>query len=396
MVAATGARADLIYAPVVTVVGDNAGALTTDTGYTTTISIYAPSVASQASPLSSTTYANTGSGSRLVTGFNSSEGLLTNNPGVSNAAATGVAYAGTEYVYNGGYNANTGTAAIQSSGTNAQRSFGQTNVTNSVASGAVVLQTRLRSEDHNNNLRGAVADDSAATRYTSGDGSSTVSGGWRNFTTNSVLSTAPINTRSVELLGSGLYGSTGSATGAGLGIHLINPSGTPDSSLYLGTGTGSSPYEFALFDDPSLSVTLNNGFDTAYVADDRTTASGGIQKYTWNGTIWTLAYTLKDAGLTAPQYRGLAGQLDVSTGLFTLFTSVQDSTMTRLQQVTDSGALSSFTTLASLTTSSGSVFRGVALTSAVPEASAFFFGGLVCCALGLTKYGPRLWSRGAP
>ena len=30
---------------------------------------------------------------------------------------------------------------------------------------------------------------------------------------------------------------------------------------------------------------------------------------------------------------------------------------------------------------------------AVPEASALLFGGLVCCALGLTKCGPRLWAR---
>jgi hypothetical protein len=59
-----------------------------------------------------------------------------------------------------------------------------------------------------------------------------------------------------------------------------------------------------------------------YIADDgnASAADGGIQKWTWNGTIWSLAYVLKDAGLTTPANRGLAGQLDAATGLFTLYT----------------------------------------------------------------------------
>ena len=51
------------------------------------------------------------------------------------------------------------------------------------------------------------------------------------------------------------------------------------------TSGNSSPYGFALWDrNPSVA-----GVDTLYVADDRTAANGGgIQKWSFNGTSWTL------------------------------------------------------------------------------------------------------------
>ena len=115
-----------------------------------------------------------------------------------------------------------------------------------------------------------------------------------------------------------------------------------------------------------------NGYNVAYIADDSAAVGvGGIEKWTYNGTTWSQAYILRDANLTTGlTYRGLAGELDASTGLVTLFASTSDGL--KLQQVTDTGAASTFTTLASLTTADNRVFRGVALAPIpVPEPSTF-------------------------
>ena len=116
--------------------------------------------------------------------------------------------------------------------------------------------------------------------------------------------------------------------------------------------------------------------------------AGGIEKWTYNGTTWTLAYTLKDSGTVAsiPWSSRPARRLLESSRLYA---TLQDATTTKLQQVTDLGAGSSFTTLANMATSRGFVFRGVAL-SAVPEASSFLFGGLICGVVGLNYYSRRL------
>jgi hypothetical protein len=33
--------------------------------------------------------------------------------------------------------------------------------------------------------------------------------------------------------------------------------------------------------------------DTAFIADDRTSAGGGLQKWTFNGTAWVNSYSLR-------------------------------------------------------------------------------------------------------
>ncbi len=413
--AATTVSAGLIYNPVVVVIS---GTTASGTGDTTSISIYRQGVAGQVAPVSTTAYNSSASGTRLVTsGSDAGEGTLTNNPGVSDAAAKGMLYGGTQYVYNGGYDATGGTAFVKDTmppdtvaRPNAPRAFGQANVTGRVASGATVLQTQpsvgTGATYVDASIRGAVGDDTGGStssgRYTAGTtntGSSFItSGGFRNFGAGTLLTT-PVNTtnglhntRTIELLGGNLFGTSGNST-TRRGIYKLNPAGAAvsatDEPRYLDTGSASGPNEFALFDDPNLSVTLNMGYDTAYIADDRTDVNGGIQKWTWNGAVWSLAYTLKDAGLTTPRYRGLAGQLDAATGLITLYTTFTDaSSNTGLQQVTDTGAGSSFMTLASLTAASGSSFHGVALSA--PEPSALLLAILACgaisCATGRRRF----------
>ncbi len=424
---ATTASAGLLYNPVVVVAEGPAGTDSGSLGVATSISIYKQGVANQAAPISTTAYNSGATGTRLVTGQSElQEGYLTNNPGVSNAAAIGTLFGGTQYVYNAGYDNVHGTASVKSTtttsgtGVNSPRAFGQTEVTGSVASNATVLQTQLvaitdgtstrKSPYDNASIRGAtVSDDSgsAATRFTGGTATSSTTisratGGWRNFTTNTKLSGATtgasstilqFNVRSVELLGGTLFGtkgSSGSDPGA-IGIYAISGTVPPaNAPIYLETGADSSPHEFALFDDPlfdnGTGSTLNLGYDTAYIADEDI---GAIRKYTWNGAVWTLAYTLSD---TVPMaYFGLAGQLDPVTNLITLYTSGEDETTTKLKQVTDMGSAASspFTTLASLDKAGGSFFHGVAL-AAVPEPSALLLGILACGAMSCAT-GRRRW-----
>lgn len=344
--AASGA---ILYSPVVTVVGD--GVSTTGSmGFTTTIATYLPSVSGQLAPQGSFAYNSGGSGTRLVNSYSaSSEGSLTNNPAVSDAAALGLAYGGSVYAYSAGYDAANGTATVNSTATNAPRAIGRASLSGYSITGATVLQTQTQATAYNNNnFRGATGTDAdvGPSLYSAGTGSTTSTAGWRNFSTNTQLSASPTNVRTVELLGGNLFGTTGSGT---TGIYLIDPAGLTPASLFI--GTTSSPYEFALFND-SANANSTLGYNTAYVTDDAI----GIQKYIYNGSAWTLAYTLKETGVN---YRGLAGQKDADTGLFTLFVSTSDGT--KLEQVTDIGVNSPFTVLA--TAGANTVFRGVALTS---------------------------------
>ena len=103
------------------------------------------------------------------------------------------------------------------------------------------------------------------------------------------ISNSPVtNTRNVEIYNNQLYFSTGSAP---IGIYSVG-SGLPTatgqtSTAQISTGTGSSPYGFVMFDTDG-----NGAIDRAYIADDRTSAGGGLQKWTFNGTSWTNSWSL--------------------------------------------------------------------------------------------------------
>ncbi|MES1213334.1 MAG: PEP-CTERM sorting domain-containing protein, partial [Singulisphaera sp.] len=374
---ASGASAGLLYSPVVTVVGDGTVS-TSGTGYTTSVSLYDNSVANQASPVSSASYNSGASGLRLVNSVSAtSEASLTNNPGLADAAAKGLAYAGNGYAYSAGYNAANGTASVNGAAANASRALGDVQLSAGSVSNATVLQTQTQALAYAaNNIRGANGDDggAGAALYSAGTGSG-ATGGWRNFNSNTILSAAPTNVRTVESLGGYLFGTTGS--GSTVGIYLIDSTGATAATPWLTTGTSSnhSPYEFALFKDSSNQSSIN-GYNVAYIADDgaAAAAAGGIEKWVYNGTTWTQAYILRDTSLaTGVFYRGLAGEMDPTTGAFTLFASTTDGKL--LQQVTDTGAASAFTTLATAPTNE--VFRGVALAPvSVPEPSTVILAGL--------------------
>jgi hypothetical protein len=364
------AHAGLLYNPVVTVIGD--GTNTGSAGLTTTISLYSNTAAGQATPVSSVSYLNGAqTGQRLVNSYSAtSEGTLANNPALSNAAAQGLPSTG-GYTFSAGFDAADNTASIKSAGTD--RSLGSVNVAAGSVSNATVRQLQSNANAYKgDNIRSGVGDDAVSVLYSAGNGSPSSTAGWRNFSTNTQLYSTTTNTRTVELLGTNLFGSTGS--GSTRGIYLIDPS-TSTATSYINLGSSASPYEFALFNDSS-NLLSSNGFNVAYIADD----GAGIRKWTLKSGGWSEDYVLSDSG---KKYRGLAGQKDPTTGLITLFATTAPTVdaNNELQQVTDTGSGSSFTTLA--TAPSNYIFRGVALAPvSIPEPSTVvLLGGVFFAAI---------------
>jgi hypothetical protein len=97
-----------------------------------------------------------------------------------------------------------------------------------------------------------------------------------------VSSTVP-NTRVVQTHNGNLYFSTSSGSRGiyQVGTGLPTTSGTTSVRLIDVTSTG-EPTDFQFNDDMTV----------CFVADERTNGSGGIQKWTFDGTNWSLAYTV--------------------------------------------------------------------------------------------------------
>ena len=117
--------------------------------------------------------------------------------------------------------------------------------------------------------------------------------------------------------------------------------------------SGASPYGFVLFD----ASTTVAGPDLLYVADDRNAASGGgIQKWTFNGTTWTLATTFSVGGSVGA--RGVTGYL--SGSIYKLFATTTETAANRLIRLDDDG-INPPTPVTLSTAALNTVYRGVAL-----------------------------------
>jgi hypothetical protein len=174
------------------------------------------------------------------------------------------------------------------------------------------------------------------------------------------------------------------------------PTGTVTTTLLPGTsvsGTGTpSPYGFALLDNPLNTNDWNGtGFNTLYMADDRTAANGGgIQRWVYDGTTWGLTETFSTGGVGS---RGLAFDFDETNNVVTIFSTTAVSAANSLFQVTDtltasSGAFSAFLSLA--TAPSNTFFRQVDFAP-VPEPATVL--GIAALGLGAGGYVRRRWSR---
>ncbi len=196
-----------------------------------------------------------------------------------------------------------------------------------------------------NNIRSAVSN-ASGDFWAAGTSNTVGTNGIQYFGNGTAVqvSSTVTNTRVVNIFNGQLYFST--ASGGTLGIYKVGngtPTTTGETSVNLiNTGTGSSPYGFAF--DAANSV--------CYIADDRISGSGGIQKWTsTDGTTWTLAYTLSVG--TSLGARGLT--VDWSGTNPTLYAT---TTNNKLVLITDTGSGSTATDL--VTAGTNTVFRGVA------------------------------------
>jgi Bacterial Ig-like domain len=267
-------------------------------------------------------------------------------------------------VYNGlvgipGYNSAAGTASVAALNTKVGTVIGSDG---NVAS-RTLFPTTGTIPFSTNNFRSLIATGSNKF-YATGTGSGTTGGVWyANGGAFTQISTTVTNTRNVEIYNNQLYFSTGSGT---IGIYSVG-SGLPTStgqtsSLLIGTGGTASPYGFVMFDTDG-----NGSIDRAYIADDRTSAGGGLQKWTFNGTSWTNSWALlvngtnqlsATAGSGFAGLRGLSGSF--SNGTATLYATTSETTNNRMISIVDSG---STPTSATAIASAGAnyVFRGLDL-----------------------------------
>lgn len=240
-----------------------------------------------------------------------------------------------KYLFLTGYAAVPGVASISSTTSAAQnRVVGRVD-----ASGSINTTTSLSDAYSAGNIRSVAGSGSDIwlTGSTGGVRYTTL-----GATTSTAIATTPSNTRVAKIQNSQLYIS--SSTTNYYGVAAVG-SGLPTTTsqtvtLLPGfpTTTGPSSYDFA----------MNTTGDVIYVADDRSIATGGgIQKWTYNGSTWSLAYTL-NAGLSV----GVRG-LTVNWGTSTLYGTTGSS----IVSVVDAGASSSFTSLATAPTNTA--FRGI-------------------------------------
>jgi hypothetical protein len=222
------------------------------------------------------------------------------------------------------------------------------------ASGNVDLTTAFN-DGSTSAVRAAVSTDGTTTW------TSTSAGGVRykpfgSVGTSTRLSSTPVNTRVVKIFNGQLY--VTSASGAFLSVCTIG-TGTPTDTGQTTTvlsgmpTTGShSPYSFS----------INPDGNKLYLADDGSAANdGGIQKWTFDGSTWTKAYTLFNTGSATIATRGLT--VDWSGSDPMIYATTATGAPNRLIKVTDTGSGSVAETLA--TSPTNTVFRGVDFAPAV-------------------------------
>lgn len=248
----------------------------------------------------------------------------------------------------GGYDANLGTAGIAATtAAAANRVVAQFNL----ATGTFDTSTAFDVLYGGNNIRATYSSngtDNWAAGAGGGIGYSTLGA----TTGQSLISTTSTNNRVVNGFGGDLWFSTGSGT---RGIYKISGQPTSGSNVatnVIATGAASSPYDFFVVNP-----------NTIYVADD--TATSGIQKWTFDGAAWSMAYALNTAGA-----RSIA--VDGST-IYAI------SAAGALISTTDTGT--SFTAATTLSTpGTGLVYRGVELAP-VPEPATLVALGLGAVAM---------------
>jgi hypothetical protein len=243
-----------------------------------------------------------------------------------------------------GYVSEAGIIGISSSKANTNRAVGVL----SSAGTFTRVATGSSLAFNQNNVRSAVSDGQNYWMAGASSGSGNPNGGvWFSASGGVPSQVQAGNFRNLNIVNGSLYFSTGAGT-PGIYKYSALPNGTAASSLVFGIPSG-SPYDFAFSPDGN----------TAYVADD----GAGLEKWQFNGTLWSEAYTLV---LTNSGVRQIA--VDFSGANAVIYATTTGVSANQIVTITDTGAGSQYTVLA--TASANTVFRGIDFTPTVPEPSA--------------------------
>jgi len=218
-----------------------------------------------------------------------------------------------------------------------------------------------------NNIRGAAAD-GTNNFWTAGTPNGTY---WFNPPqTPKSVQTSGGSTIAVRTLGESLYFSTQKGTA---GIYTFQGVGLPKTptptNLVFATGPGSQPAGFDLSPDLTL----------AYVADQRTSSGGGIQKWTNSLGLWGLAYTLS-TGAGSGAYGVVVDFSGTAPVVYATTADGASSSTNRLVSVVDTGPDGAPAVLA---VSGGTAFRGLDFVPDLNPSSAQSFGISAFCRNGL-------------
>ena len=250
----------------------------------------------------------------------------------------------------GGYNialTNSASSLANSSAANVPRALG---VVDALGSFALVGVTA--SQYSENNMRSGTTD-GRGNYWGAGASSGTFYFG--NGPTNTVQ-TNVANSIVIQDIGGNLYFSTQKITNGIWKIPGTSRVFVTNAAVFLSAGSKASTYGFA----------LNSNATTAYLADDTLKGIGGIQRWDFNGTSWTMAYAFNS--LTNVGARGVV--VDFSGAQPIIYATTAENSNNRLVTITDTGAASAATTLA--TAGVNQIFRGVAFAPDAGLAPQFF------------------------
>ncbi|HEX7480563.1 MAG TPA: esterase-like activity of phytase family protein [Polyangiales bacterium] len=262
------------------------------------------------------------------------------------------------YLALAGYDAPTGTAAVASTAVaTVNRITGRID-----ASGTINSTTRFTTGFDLNNIRGAATND--GTGFWAGGAGSATKGVWYlalGASGGTQLNSA-IATNWPAVVAGQLYCSSAKnpnifTVGTGLAT-----TGTPAETTLPGYPTAAltnGPFGYA-FLDLNSSVAGN---DTLFVADD----TGGIKKWTYNGTTWSQATsTFTKNGATAANFRGvvaIASSTSSQTSGVTLIAGTADTNgSANIVRFVDNGTAAQSGTAIVTVDGTTKVFRGIALS----------------------------------
>ncbi|WP_426060115.1 T9SS type A sorting domain-containing protein [Hymenobacter sp. B1770] len=302
----------------------------------------------------------------LPTAAAGTNSILTNT-GTSTSDAVLTRSVNGAYLVLTGYDAVVGTAtlAATTSATN-NRVIGRV-----AANGTVDTSTRLNDGFSGGNIRSAATVDGSSF-YAIGSNSGVRYVPFANTgatATVALNTTAPTNNRAVGIYGGNLYVS--SASGAFLGVSQVGtglPTTASQTIISLpgfpttASAPSQSPFAFYFAD---LSTTVA-GVDVVYVADERTSVDGGIQKWSLVNGTWTLNGVITGATATAngAALRGVNGQ---TTGTTVSLIASGSSGLYVFSDNAGYNAAPSTTALPSpiATATANTAFRGVAFAPVV-------------------------------